>query len=364
MIFRRARDVGSLLESRAFSADPFPFYRQWREKAPIHWLPRQKTWLVLGYEQVSWVLRHPQDFSSSPFRENSPSLHGADPPDHTAFRRLLAPFFTRTAQLEARERVEQIAAALVAQLSHRKQFDVSQIAGAFPLRVACDWLGIDEKAAVELQTVPILTLEWERVAPMLCDGVIMSLHASGEFTDSQLAELTGFFLLAGVSTARDLIAFAIHTLLTQPGLSSSIQSGEASVASFTDELLRFEPPVHTLSRVANRNVTIGQVDVAAGSSIWISLASANRDPQMFTDPDQFICGRAPSQHLSFGAGPHACLGSHLGRLEGEVMLAALLPHLGHLRSHGKFPRIAFGGIAGGIPSMRRMSRWSLTLQPE
>ena len=362
MIFRKARTVGEILQSRAFSADPYPFYKRWREQAPLHWLPRQKTWLVLGYEQVAWILKHPQEFSSSPFRENSPSLHGADPPAHGDFRRLLSPFFSRSAQLDARESVERIATDLVASLSSREKFDIAELAGKLPLRVACDWLGLEEKEAARLQSLPVLTLEWKDILPGLRDGLIRDLQRNGAFTDAQLAEMTGFFLLAGVSTARDFIAFAIHTLLRNPDVVEALAAGRVSVPAFADELLRFEPPVHSLARIATRDVSIAGVEIKTGSQVWISLASANRDPAIFQSPDEFIPGRAPSQHLSFGAGPHVCLGSHLGRLEGEVLLSALVPHLPRLRSSGKFPRMAFGGISNGVPSMRRMSQWSLTLR--
>jgi cytochrome P450 len=276
---------------------------------------------------------------------------------------MLAPFFSRSAQISARDNVERIAAGIVASLADRRDFDLAELAGKFPLLVACEWLGLEENAAVELQSVPVLTLEWKNIQPVLRDGLIRDLHRTGGFTEIQLAELTGFFLLAGISTARDFVGFAVHTLLRQREVLSALTSGEMPVPAFTDELLRFEPPVHSLSRVASCDVSLGGSEINAGASVWISLASANRDPAIFSDPDEFIPGRAPSQHLSFGAGPHACLGSHLGRLEGEVMLSALLPHLERLRSVGKFPRISFGGISNGLPSMRRMSHWSLTFQP-
>ena len=98
-----------------------------------------------------------------------------------------------------------------------------------------------------------------------------------------------------------------------------------------EEALRWETPLLTVARVATEDTELGGVSIPGGATIVVSLGAANRDPGRYRHPDSFDIFREPVQHISFGDGPHKCLGMHLARLETRVLLNAVLDRLDHLR---------------------------------
>jgi cytochrome P450 len=345
-----------------FDADPHPAYREWRGQEAVQYFPRNDVVVVLSYDLAVSVLKDTERFSSSPFGSfSSRLLHAADPPDHTKMRRALTPFFSTARQLEQRVLVKRIADDAAASLSKRESFDVlSDFADRVPLAVASEWLGVEIQTARRLLTLPLDAATWKELAPSLRDdGLIREIESDGGLMPEELAQLTSFFLTASVLTSRDFIWLALYAFAINPAALELARSNPDTIEHVTDELLRLEPPVHAVLRAARANVDLENCSIRSGQVVWVSLAAANRDPSRFENPDEIIIGRAGPRHLSFGSGPHFCLGSHLGKIEAEASLRALLPLLSQ-SSFGAVPALTFGED-GGLPLMRRVSTWNVTV---
>jgi cytochrome P450 len=117
-----------------------------------------------------------------------------------------------------------------------------------------------------------------------------------------------------------------------------------------EEALRWEPPITTVVRRAARDCELGGVAIPAGTNVSVSVAAANRDPTRYPDPDRFDATRKNIAHLTFGGGPHLCLGMHLARMEGTVAINALLDRLPDLRLDSSAPPPHVVGVAFRSPA--------------
>ncbi|WP_331725980.1 cytochrome P450 [Streptomyces sp. NBC_01012] len=154
---------------------------------------------------------------------------------------------------------------------------------------------------------------------------------AGSLTDDEAASALALALTAGFDTTLALLDHAISALMTSPGARADVTGGEpAAVDAVVSEALRLASPIRLITRIARRDVTVGGVRIPAGQEVMALIADAHRDPERFPDPDAFDPGRPPSRLLSFGGGPHYCLGAQLARLEASLVLPALLQ---------RFPRV-------------------------
>ncbi len=356
-------DIATAWRSSAFARDPYPFYHRWLAASPVHKLPDENFFVVLGYEEALSVVKQPTIFSSSPFESLSPVLPGADAPLHTRVRRVLAPYYTKEQIYARRNAVAEITSAALSAINNRPSFDaVAELTVAVPFAVSCSLLGLTQTGAAALGPILPHDVTWPDVERALTgDGIIPDVVAKGEMPREELMLLLPFLIGAGVLTVRDLLSFGIYTLFRHPDLLAEMRTNPSMVPAFVEELLRFEPAIHGVPRRATSAAKIGSVDVPEGSTIWVWLGAANRDPAHFDRPNEFIIGREKERHIAFGAGPHFCLGSHLGRLEAEVVIESLLPHLGRLRATAA-PDFSFNDLRGGYPVyplMRSMRSWQL-----
>jgi cytochrome P450 len=138
-------------------------------------------------------------------------------------------------------------------------------------------------------------------------------------------------LLAGHETTTNLIGNATLALADHPDQADWLREDGARVEAAVEELLRFDSPVQAVTRVATEQTRLGDRDVAAGDPLLVLVGAANRDPDRFEDPDRLDLTRDEGRHLSFGLGPHFCLGAPLARLEGAIALRALLRRFPELR---------------------------------
>ncbi|MYI14569.1 MAG: cytochrome P450, partial [Acidimicrobiaceae bacterium] len=129
---------------------------------------------------------------------------------------------------------------------------------------------------------------------------------------------------AGFETTMNLIGNMVHTLMRHPDQLARLRADRSLVPSAVDEVLRFEPPVQIDGRYARADIEIGGRLIPQGHGVLTLLGAANRDPAVVEDPDRFDVGRSEVPMLSFGSGIHYCLGAALARLEGQVVLEALL----------------------------------------
>jgi cytochrome P450 len=345
-----------VLASRRFAASPFEYYEAWRANGDAVRVPRENVWVILGYDAAAAALKDTGTFSSSPGRSLSPALHGADGNTHAKMRRLLQPLFSAERQHSQRPVVRRIVAEALEHAIAARRFDAARdFADRVAMRVACEWLGLSEAEATRIAAMEVGAVSPEDVErASVQGGVIDQLASSGTLSDSALAELAGFFLLAGVKTAKQLVLFGMMEIARQ-----NFRHLEDDPALLTRELLRLEPPVHAVIRRTTAHSTIDGEEIPPGATVWISLAAANRDPSRFDRANDLLTQREGPRHLSFAAGPHVCPGSHLGQIEAEEMLIALIPHMRGLMRSASRPSIVFSG-PDGAPALREITSWRMS----
>jgi cytochrome P450 len=131
--------------------------------------------------------------------------------------------------------------------------------------------------------------------------------------------------VGGHSTTTDVITTGMYHLMTQPDIYKMLEADPERVPNAIEELIRFDPPVTVATpRAAKENMEIAGTVIPAGESVYAVLASANRDPQQFREPNRIVVGRTDNKHLSFAVGSHFCLGAHLGRQEAQELLSVIL----------------------------------------
>jgi cytochrome P450 len=286
-----------------------------------------------------------------------------DPPEHTRLRKLVADAFTFRRVELLRPRAEQIAAALLTEMAGAQPPVDLAARLAFPMAVTviCELLGIpetdrhqfrswadaivtltaashDEFAAAAGQVVEYLAGQCavRRTHPTqdLLTTLVQARDSSGMLTEQELVTLGVALLVAGYETTAAEITLMTYVFLTSPGKLDQVRNDFGLLPQAVEELLRYIPlssNASVLPRIALEDVELGGAVIRAGDAVLVSRPSANRDENMFTDAGEIDFRRTQNPHLTFGHGPHYCLGAHLARMELQVCLGALLRHFPGLR---------------------------------
>ena len=154
---------------------------------------------------------------------------------------------------------------------------------------------------------------------------IMSRMLEGGLTTQEFENMFFLFAVAGNETLRNGIPGGLHTLLDHPSELARLRADPSLLPSAVEEMLRYWPPVMDFRRTATAPVTLGGHEIDTGEKVVVYHASANRDETVFPDPDRFDITRTPNDHVSFGFGPHFCLGAHLARTQMRAVFRELLP---------------------------------------
>ena len=375
----------------AFRADPYPFYERLRSTDPAHRLD-EYTVVVTRHADVSSTLRGP-DFARDIERHSAApaidpvsvrrkerasnggrSILNLDPPDHTRLRRLVTQAFTPRAV----ERLRAITERMVDEVLDRAAADggfelIDDLAFPIPFRVISEMLDMPTDRSDELRDwSQILTATLEPMATLadldaaeaaigelipFLDGVITDrrrnpgedvvsalLAAEAEGDRLDMAELMAFVVLlyvAGHETTVNLIGNGVLALLNHPDQLAAWRDDPALDSVAVDELLRYDGPVQQtvrapLQTVSYRDAEGEPVEVHHGEVVITCLGAANRDPEMFPEPDRLILGRPnANRHLAFSSGAHYCLGASLARMEAEIAITRLIRRFPDLRLVGE-----------------------------
>ncbi|MGW3043751.1 cytochrome P450 family protein [Kitasatospora sp. NPDC001159] len=362
------------LFGRALLADPHAGYARLREACPV---ARTVTpdgapvWVVTRYEDVRAALTD-QRLSLNKQTSTSTGKHGTsmppsldahllnmDPPDHTRLRRLVSPAFTPRSVGRLRPAIQQRTDELLDRLRDGSADVMTALAMPLALAVICDVLGIAEEDRRDFRTwtdalrspaadaalasrralhdlhgflVELIAGKRDHPGDDLLTQMITAREDGDQLSEPELVALSFLLLFAGYDNSANLVGNTVLALLTHHETLRSLRSGALGVGRVVDEVMRWNSPSMLASRrFAREDTHIGGVRIAAGERIWMSLASANRDPQQFSNPDQFDVDRPEGGHLGFGHGIHYCLGSALARMEAEIATEALVHRFPSLR---------------------------------
>jgi cytochrome P450 len=385
-----AADASRLTDPQLYqSGDPFDLYAALRRETPVAWHePNERAggfWAVTTHPEVTAIGTDPETFCSSrgiltdeigTTYESPPTMMHTDPPQHTRYRRLVQPGFKPSMVRLMEAGVVAKAAALIDALTVGEAVDiVPALSIPYPLQVICEMLGVDgeqwprfyqwseavipgeteldpdEKSRLQLEMWEYLIgVAGERRA-VPADDLVSELANSGE-GDDQLseAELAMFLiqlLVAGNETTRNLISGGLAALAERPEQWAALRADRSLLPSAVEELLRWTTPVISFMRTATQATSIRGQAIAAGDPVLLVYAAANRDETVFgDDAEEFRIDRHPNPHVSFGFGPHFCLGAALARLEARTLLDLLLDRFATVTPAGPVERTASPVIAG------------------
>jgi cytochrome P450 len=338
---------------------------------------------VLGYDECHAVLTHPDDFSSSIYEHIMGPVMGRtlleqEGEEHRASRALVSPLFrAKLLQRWRTELVEVVVHELIDRFASRGKADlVREFTFAFPVQVIARLMGLPREDYVRFQQLSIELLsvvyDWDvgmaasvtlkeyfgeilaqrRTDPQ--DDLISTLAESeidGErLTDDEIMAFLLLILPAGVETTYRASGNLLVAMLIEPALFQTVRDDRNVLRGAIEEALRWEPPISTVVRVAKRDCELGGVAIPKGTNVSVSVAAANRDPQHYPDPDRFDPTRKNIAHLTFGGGPHVCLGMPLARMETTVAINALLDRLPDLRLDPSAPEPVIKGVAFRSPA--------------
>lgn len=356
-----------LLDPAWYGDDVFADYRWLRENAPVYHSERAACWGLTRYEDVSWAERNPALLSSAhgsrPRVGPQPSMIDSDDPVHFRRRRLVSQGFQprQVAALEAH--IRDVVTGLIDRLAakpERRADLIGEFAAVLPMTVIGELLGVAPEDHAKLQhwsdTMVRLSdgskadpgayqaageyLEYlstviaaRRAAPRDdLIGILVGAEIDGEsLTERELYGESLLLLVGGNETTRNVISGGLKELLKEPALLDYLRQDTSRIPVAVEECLRWVSPIVNMQRQTTQDVELHGVTIPAGQSVLLLYGAANRDPEVFTDPETFDVTRRPNPHLAFGAGPHFCLGSALARLEIRVAFEELLVRLPDLR---------------------------------
>jgi cytochrome P450 len=367
-------DIDLLSPDRFASGHPFAQYRWLRENAPVFWHEEPNGpgfWAVTRFRDVYDVDRNFQAFSSEPTIMIQDPLQELpfggykmmlmmDPPQHTAFRKLIRAEFTVPTAQELNPRMQALARQIVDAVIEKGECDfVNDVAGEMPSYVIAEILGLPLDDGRELyKLTEIIHTAPEALPPGAGGAAVMKMfeygrtvieekraHPGNDLATKLLqAEVDGkrlediefllFFLLlvdAGGDTTRNLLSAGLIALLENPEQLAWLKADPARrVASAREELLRWTSPVIYMRRTAKHDVELGGETIREGQKVVMYFGAANRDPAKFDRPDVLDLARSPNEHIAFGTGPHGCLGQHIARVEIDAILVEVLSRMNDL----------------------------------
>jgi cytochrome P450 len=358
-------------------ADPYAYYGRLRDEDPVHWNDTYGLWVITRHDDVTWMTRHNELFSSAVFRNDPRPAYPAidesdlglyeyvknyqadqfiqhDRPEHLDMRKIVHGYFTPKAMESWRPFVVNAVKELLDAAEEKGSMDVMRdLATPLPVLVIAQMMGVpaEDRPYVrqlaekllyigrgEHDRMPILTDGMkgmvEYVSPLVDERIakpgddFISVLASGEkngvFTRHQVLVNTSLLLLAGHETTINLICNGTLSFIQHPDQWALYKEDPAGRAKWaTEECLRYDAPVKSIQRLASQDLEMRDKVMRKDDRIRWFISSANRDPNVFADPEKFDITRQPNPHVAFGNGVHHCLGATLARVEGQEVFKAL-----------------------------------------
>ena len=384
--------------------DPYEVYRELREEAPVFWSQMMHVWVLTRYDDIFEALKDHRRYSSERTRSTNPlvqqlenyrmssgplgttpTMLSIDPPDHTRMRSLVSKAFTPRQVERVRPHMQEIAEELLDALPEPGRMDVmADFAVPFPIIVIAEMLGVPagDRAQFKAWSTDIAATLGGPFQPQ--EVLERSVRASNELADyfrGQIAQRRAeprddllsalcaveeqgdllsedeliatciLLLVAGNETTTNLIGSGMLTLLKNPDERRRLQADLSLMPSAIEEMLRYEPPAQMTSRIAVENIELRGSHFEPGQVVLTALAAANRDPEVFPDPDRFDITRQPNRHLAFGHGIHYCLGAPLAVVEARIGFESLLRRMPEPEAAFEAPAWGQSFVLRGLKSL-------------
>ena len=357
--------------------NPHPLFARLRKEEPVHWSEPMSAWVVTSYDLSSEVLTMNHLYSAERLTQVKKHLPSAaksaaeqilrwlghwmvfrDPPDHTRLRRHMATVLNPEVFDTFHDRVSDIANMLLDKIPKGESVNfLQEFAIMLPGMVVMDLLGVDrsrflevkkwsddmmlfigsargvpdkyeraKSGAIAMGTLFQGMIEERRKAP---NGDVLSQLIHSEIngrsmTDDELVGSMMMVLNGGHETTANLIDNTMMALANNPDQFKLLKENPALIDTAVEEFLRYDSPILSIGRVVKENVELGDKQLQAGERVFSMLLSANRDEEIFTNPHQLDITRDPNPHMAFGKGPHFCMGTPLARIEGKIVLQAIM----------------------------------------
>jgi cytochrome P450 len=367
-----------------FDADPYPHYREMRELDPAHDHPLG-FWFLTRYDDVAHLLRsglsvEDRHLAEGPVADQYRAFAGErnavtlsmldrDPPDHTRLRSLVAKVFTPRSVAALEPMVAGLVDEALDRIADGGQVDlVEELAFPLPFAVISRMLGtpptdhvrLRELTGTLVRSLEVVTdpevikaivaaetelagmtdeiIAWKRANPAddLLTALIQAEEDGDKLSDDELVAQVLLLYVAGHETTVNLIANGAVALLRHPDQFAALRADPSLAGGAVEEFLRYDSPVQQTRRVTTAPYAVRDKEIPAGQFVIACLGAANRDPDFWgPDAEELRIDRPDAhRHVSFGAGPHHCLGAALARLEGKVAFSSLVT---------RFPNMSLAG---------------------
>jgi cytochrome P450 len=382
-------EITQAMTTPEFRENPYALYAQMRGEDPVY-RSSQGLWYLTRYVDVEAALHdlrlsNDQDRLSYALAGRKGSLErlsrlgqrlgrtmiNTDPPDHTRLRKLTNKAFTARRVQDLRPRIQAIVSELLdAAIAAGPTMDlIAALAYPLPITVICELLGVPHRDRERVrawsrrlvdQATPDLTedglarieqameefedylrdlIHQRRVTPAddILSALVTAQERGDQLSDDELLSTCFLLLVAGHETTVNLIGNGTLALLRHPDQLRRLQQDPTLIRSAVEELLRYDSPAQIVGRIVTERMQIGERMLSDGDLVFPVLGAANHDPDRFDDPDRLDLGRSNNRHVSFGNGPHFCLGAPLARLEAEIALSTLVRRVPALRLDTETP---------------------------
>jgi cytochrome P450 len=368
--------IGRGATLRELQEDPHPLLARLRAAEPVSWLAVRGGWLVTRYDLAVRVMRDPTTFTVDDPRFSTSRVVGAsmlslDGAQHTRHREPFThPFrptgihdrFAGFVQAEADRLISAMRPAGTAEL--RREFAgplaTAVVTEALGLRdidvtTVLSWYAAIVAAVSEVTAGGTVTASGADAVKELRAAVTRTLGGTDGLSPDEVASNAAVLLFGGIDTTEGMILNAVRHLLDDP---ATLQLVRDHLPNAIEESIRLEPAAAMVDRYATRDVELGGAKIRGGDLVSVSIAGANRDPEMFSNPNYFDIRRANARlNLAFAQGPHFCLGAQLARTETTIAIRRLLDRLPGLRLDPDYPSAPRGLVFRKPPTLR--VRWTV-----
>ena len=345
------------------NVDPYPLYARLRETAPVHHNEDLDIWALSRHADVDAALRDSAGFSSAngplldsaiwgPDAHKVMSFNAMDPPMHTKTRALVSAVFSPRRMTGLEPRIRDIVRAHLEPALERESFDfITDVAATVPMDVVSELIGVPAEDRAEARR--LINLAFHR-PPGARDLTPENAQAMGELagyyvrwvderrrtpgtdlltslgqatidgaplTEQQIVALLGLLVTAGYETSLRLLGNAWYWAWRNPEQRALAFDGR--ITEWVEETLRYDTPVQYMVRTLTEERTLHGVRMPEGARVLLLIAAANRDCEVFPDAERYDLARDTHRAISFGGGPHFCLGAPLARLESRIVLEEL-----------------------------------------